>query len=201
MKSGNEKGFTLVELAIVLVIIGIILGAVIKGKDMIENARHKQFISKLRSWEIAMNLYYDKKGVYPGDSDRDGKINGDVKSDLQNAKFINPPYEHGDSGPVNTVTVGSYVFRIYAGTAGGTNALVICASDDCKGTFSDESWTNFLEAFDGSQDGTSDGENGRVICVEADPDTAADTSKWTVGYNSVTPKKCTTSAKAMIYYL
>ncbi len=35
MKS-NNKGFTLIEMAIVLVIIGLILGAVTKGKDMIE---------------------------------------------------------------------------------------------------------------------------------------------------------------------
>ncbi len=38
----NQKGFTLVELAIVLVIIGLILGAVLKGQDLINNARMKR---------------------------------------------------------------------------------------------------------------------------------------------------------------
>ncbi|MBF0542486.1 MAG: prepilin-type N-terminal cleavage/methylation domain-containing protein, partial [Nitrospirae bacterium] len=41
----NAKGFTLVEIAIVLVIIGIILGAAMKGKDLIYGARYKKFIN------------------------------------------------------------------------------------------------------------------------------------------------------------
>jgi len=39
----NEKGFTLIEMAIVLVIIGIIIGAVLKGQDMVA----EQFILTL----------------------------------------------------------------------------------------------------------------------------------------------------------
>ena len=35
---GKTRGFTLVELAIVLVIIGIILGAILKGTELINNA-------------------------------------------------------------------------------------------------------------------------------------------------------------------
>ncbi|MCD6257922.1 prepilin-type N-terminal cleavage/methylation domain-containing protein [Candidatus Aerophobetes bacterium] len=56
----NRKGFTLVELAIVLVIIGLILGAVFKGKDLINSAKGKSYANKLRAIEIAEATYYDK---------------------------------------------------------------------------------------------------------------------------------------------
>lgn len=72
----NSKGFTLVELAVVLVIIGIILGAVIKGNDLIENAKVKGVIQAPTKWEVPIMTFYDKKGYFPGDTvtPRDGQI-------------------------------------------------------------------------------------------------------------------------------
>jgi len=61
------KGFTLVELAIVLVIIGIILGAVLKGQEMIFNSKVKRVQSQIREIAAAFYTYYDKYGYYPGD--------------------------------------------------------------------------------------------------------------------------------------
>ncbi|MCL4558301.1 MAG: prepilin-type N-terminal cleavage/methylation domain-containing protein, partial [Deltaproteobacteria bacterium] len=55
----NERGFTLIELSIVLVIIGIIIGAVLKGQDLIQNARNKKFINDVKKWEIALWAYED----------------------------------------------------------------------------------------------------------------------------------------------
>lgn len=82
----NNKGFTLVELAVVLVIIGIILGAVIKGNDLIESAKVKGVIQAPSKWEVPIMTFYDKKGYFPGDSDtpKDGQINlfATLKTDL-----------------------------------------------------------------------------------------------------------------------
>ncbi len=58
----NAKGFTLIELAIVLVIIGIILGAVMKGQDLIENARHKKFANNVKQFEVLTWGFMDRKG-------------------------------------------------------------------------------------------------------------------------------------------
>jgi prepilin-type N-terminal cleavage/methylation domain-containing protein len=63
----NEKGFTLVELAIVLVIIGILLGGIIKGQELIKNAKYKRLYSTYREMVAAVYSYYDKYGKYPGD--------------------------------------------------------------------------------------------------------------------------------------
>ncbi|WP_206202400.1 prepilin-type N-terminal cleavage/methylation domain-containing protein [Thermodesulfobacterium sp. TA1] len=63
----KSKGFTLVELAIVLVIIGIILGAVLKGQELIYNAKVKRVQSQIKEFAAAFYTYYDKYGYYPGD--------------------------------------------------------------------------------------------------------------------------------------
>jgi prepilin-type N-terminal cleavage/methylation domain-containing protein len=69
----NNKGFTLIELAVVLVIIGLILGSVIKGKDLITSAKQKNFYTGfIKSWELAIATYYDRTGYLLGD----GTING-----------------------------------------------------------------------------------------------------------------------------
>jgi prepilin-type N-terminal cleavage/methylation domain-containing protein len=63
----NKKGFTLVELAIVLVIIGIILGAVLKGQELINSAKMKRVYSQYREILAAVLTYQDKYVKLPGD--------------------------------------------------------------------------------------------------------------------------------------
>jgi prepilin-type N-terminal cleavage/methylation domain-containing protein len=63
----GQKGFTLVELAIVLVIIGLILGAVLKGTELIENAKAKKAANDLNSVAAAYYSYIDRYGRIPGD--------------------------------------------------------------------------------------------------------------------------------------
>ncbi|NPA58431.1 MAG: prepilin-type N-terminal cleavage/methylation domain-containing protein, partial [Aquificae bacterium] len=50
----KQKGFTLIELAIVLVIIGIILGAILKGQELIKNAQAKRVQNDMRGLEAAV---------------------------------------------------------------------------------------------------------------------------------------------------
>lgn len=63
----QQRGFTLVELAIVLVIIGLILGMAFKGKDLIDGAKVKSLASQYNKMQAGFNTYYDKYGAYPGD--------------------------------------------------------------------------------------------------------------------------------------
>ena len=63
----GQSGFTLVELAIVLVVIGIILGAVLKGQELINNAKVKRAYNQYREILAGVYTYYDKYGKYPGD--------------------------------------------------------------------------------------------------------------------------------------
>jgi prepilin-type N-terminal cleavage/methylation domain-containing protein len=63
----NQAGFTLVEIAIVLVIIGLLVGGVLKGQAMIQNAKVKRVVKQADELRAAVMTFYDKYGVYPGD--------------------------------------------------------------------------------------------------------------------------------------
>lgn len=67
MFKGRQQGFTLIEMAIVLVIIGILLGGVLKGQELIENSRTKRAAATIQAFSAAYNGYLDRYGKLPGD--------------------------------------------------------------------------------------------------------------------------------------
>jgi len=62
-----QTGFTLIELAIVLVIIGLLLGGVLKGQELINSAKAKNIASDLKNIQIFIYGYQDKFRAIPGD--------------------------------------------------------------------------------------------------------------------------------------
>lgn len=90
MANSSEKGFTLVELAIVLVIIGLIVSSVLVGQDLIKSAELRATTTQLQQFQAAVNTFIGKYNGIPGDldgykyglqggcgdADRDGSISG-----------------------------------------------------------------------------------------------------------------------------
>lgn len=63
----KQSGFTLVEIAIVLVIIGLLLGGVLKGQELINSAKVKNFATDFRNIPLFIYGYQDKFKALPGD--------------------------------------------------------------------------------------------------------------------------------------
>ena len=67
MNRSQNQGFTLIEIAIVLVIIGLLLGGVLKGQELITSARVRNLISQQDGIKAAFFGFQDRFRAFPGD--------------------------------------------------------------------------------------------------------------------------------------
>ena len=63
----RQQGFTLVEIAVVMVIIGLLLGGVLKGQELINSAKVKSVINDFRNTSTHVFGYQDRFRAMPGD--------------------------------------------------------------------------------------------------------------------------------------
>ena len=66
----KQSGFTLVEISIVLVIIGLLLGGVLKGQELINSAKVKNMVNDFRSTSTFVSGYQDRFRAFPGDQNQ-----------------------------------------------------------------------------------------------------------------------------------
>ncbi len=112
-KKRSQGGFTLVEMSVVLLVIGLIIGAVSIGKDMQRNAEYVKIKQKfVDQWVNAYNSHYVKAGVVIGDSQVAPQmmVNGDF-------------YLPASGGNMSTATEPGEICQIGAATPGGRNVL------------------------------------------------------------------------------
>lgn len=63
----QQNGFTLIELSIVLVIIGLLVGGILVGRDLIKSSEIRAQISQIEEFKTAVNTFRVKYGYLPGD--------------------------------------------------------------------------------------------------------------------------------------
>jgi prepilin-type N-terminal cleavage/methylation domain-containing protein len=75
-KLQRQKGFTLVELAIVITIIGLLIGGILKAQELMDNARVLATVAQVKAVEAGSMTFNDSYGALPGDMDGTNKIPG-----------------------------------------------------------------------------------------------------------------------------
>jgi len=73
----SDAGFTLVEIAIVMVIIGLLIGGILKGQELIKNAKTKKVMKQVDELRVAVTSYQDRYGFLPGDDNAAQTHTGD----------------------------------------------------------------------------------------------------------------------------
>jgi prepilin-type N-terminal cleavage/methylation domain-containing protein len=126
-KNNSQKGFTLVELSIVLVIIGLIIASVLVGQDLIRSAELRATITQYEGFNAAVATFKGKYAGLPGDvagatnfgftgnGDGSGTFAGSTALTGENVFFWN---HLGSSGA--SLISGSYVGT----TTGPTSATI-----------------------------------------------------------------------------
>jgi len=150
-----QRGFTLVEIAIVLVIIGLLLGGILKGQEMITQAKIKNIVADFSGVSAAYYGYQDRYRAIPGDDPNAatrwsgasagggngqvaGKYNSQTATDesrlwwdhLRRSGFVSGS---GQQQPLNSMA-GMLGVQTGMGTAAGTAlggfaSLIVCSAN------------------------------------------------------------------------
>lgn len=129
IKRGLQRGFTLVELAIVLVIAGIILVAVLKGTDAINKAKVERMVSDLRGLQGTLLEFQKRNGRLPGDCDNNGILHMATGGNIPIAPIALPAYatNTGTAAILDFTQANRTMPATPVGTSGDAN--VTCADN------------------------------------------------------------------------
>lgn len=86
----RRRGFSLIELSIVLVIIGLIVGGVLAGKSLIKAQGMRNALEDAKTYAIAIQLFQDKYGALPGDMPDATRIWGNAEGGAATANCNTP---------------------------------------------------------------------------------------------------------------
>lgn len=127
----QQNGFTLVEIAIVLVIIGLILGGILKGQELIDSARVRSLSNKISDVRAVWFSFQDRYNSLPGDFSRaeaqigSSTSNGDGNGKIDTLEEVAGVWQHlAESG---------FIPGVYDGDSGGLDDLadLNCRTNTC----------------------------------------------------------------------
>ena len=112
----NNKAFSLIELSIVLIIIGLLVAGITGGQSLIESTKMRTIATEIRNYEQALNSFYSLKGYLPGDIGRTGKI-GYLSGQIYDSNSFSAPYnsngnEYGIPNEFSAPFVDLYLAKI-----------------------------------------------------------------------------------------
>lgn len=125
----TQRGFTLIEIAIVLLIIGLLLGGVMKGQSMINSARVRSLANDLSGIEAAWISFQDRYRSIPGDYGRAathikaGIAVGDANAIVDDGEESGAVWQH--------LSAAGFISGSYKATSLTSSATDDCADDTC----------------------------------------------------------------------
>lgn len=143
-RRSRSQGFTLVEISIVLVIIGLILGGILNAQSVIRNAQTKDAIKALNDMAVAARQFNDRYGMWPGDynngvlslgatclnGNASGQINTPAEATCATEHLIRAGMLKGTAG--NLLTLRGLTFSVTGATTAltGLNAASLPAPNN-----------------------------------------------------------------------
>ncbi len=182
MSLRKQQGFTLIEIAIVLVIIGLLLGGILQGQSLINSARVRNLISQVDGVKAAFYGFQDRYRALPGDfSQADTLIPGETAGVTFNGDGdgqIKPPEE----------SVAVWDHLSHAGFITGSYVYVRGAAADSDTSTPKNAWNAYIQLiYDSEYVGTPTPRHnlktGKQVPVEvlAEVDRKIDDGKATTG--------------------
>ena len=92
----NILAFSLIELSIVLIIIGLLVAGITGSTSLIESAKVRAFYDSLNQYKQAVYTFYSTHNRLPGDFNLDGKI-GYLSGETIKKEYFKPPYDGTDT--------------------------------------------------------------------------------------------------------
>lgn len=192
----RQRGFSLLELSIALVVIGLVLGAVAVGRDLQRSAANQRLSTDfIQGWQLAYEAFFNGVGYPPGDNPTNptGRVNGNSAtpgSELCGDLMINAFLAAGIRLPAGR-TEGQQDRYVYLDSNGNPQEVRVC--------FQSREWAepgasvgayetrfrnvmvirgttfSLAAALDQQIDGNSDARFGRLRDVSLANDTTANT--------------------------
>lgn len=134
----RQRGFSLLELSVVLVVIGLLIGAVAVGRDLQRSAANQRLSTDfIQGWQLAYEAYFNGVGRPPGDNALapTGRVNGAVTpagTPLCGADMINAFLAAGIRVPTGR-TEGQQDRYVYLDSNGNPQEVQVC--------FSSQNWS------------------------------------------------------------
>ena len=132
------NGFTLVELAMVLVIISLLLGGAFKAVELVENAKVNKLINDLEAFQVSYYTYYERMGDFPGNGTASDRfIDYDAVPDNSDGSYFQDLFDQGfitSPEPVSALVSPGYYFATFlptSGSVGLTTGTILGKNQTC----------------------------------------------------------------------